>query len=170
MRKTLALLTLAAPLALAACADDTADNADTDTVAEADISADVATSEPAPLEPVSFADSDETGTYTMMDEEGTSASLSLNSSDKTYEYTDEEGTVHRGNYSYADDYRLMIEDYRGSPAWFSFDNSKLYQLASETSLPQDRITVTAEYSRNDSMTSGGPNAVTASIADKRKTD
>ena len=103
----------------------------------------------------------------MTAEDGTSERLTLDPEDKSYTYTGADGVERTGNY--ADDYRLMIEDYDGSPAWFSFDNSTLYRLTSADAEPNDPITVSARYTRDNTSAAqtGGPNATTATVADKR---
>ena len=176
MRKILALTALAASFALLACGSDV-DEADTEVVdagAETEMAADNSTAmgsptSQEPINAVTLADNDVSGTYSMTDADGSASQLTLNP-DNTYTYTRADGQSFNGRYGFYDDYRLQIEDFDGSDAYFSFDNSSLYRLASETSLPQDRITVTAQYDRSDNTNAsqtGGPGATTNNVADKR---
>lgn len=149
MRKYIAL-TAIAPLALvAACGDN---DAEEDTVDTADTS--MATElEPEPVEatPTPIAEAgDFSGAYTYAANDGTGTSVRLNASDDTYEYTGEDGTVRTGTYSRASDgYRLIFEDYYGSPAYFTISNGELVRLAGDVEVTDD-ITVTGDrFARDD---------------------
>lgn len=167
--RALFAVTAAAPLMLiAACQNEAADEAElageTMTM-ETETNADESSIDAVPLAGAALD-----GNYAMTGADGSSSRIALQSQDMSYEYTRPDGTISRGNYSYADDYRLMIEDYDGSPAYFSFDNSALYQLGNENAAPYDRITVRGEYKRDNTNAAqvGGPGATTSSVADKRQ--
>ena len=185
-----------APIALlAACGsnDSDADNA----AAPAD-SAMIETSAPTPAAaaPTRLADAgDFSGSYSFSeptaaeaamvsdqagaDAAGSSAgttpaggSIKFNSADNTYEYTPATGPVRKGNFSRADDnYRLMIEDWDGGPAYFAFSNGDLYRLQGDTPM-SDTINVTGErYARSsnsDNPTPGNPSGAVNSVKDKRE--
>ena len=174
--RTLVALIAATPLALVvACQGNT--DSETDTalateemeVTQPGMATTTDGAEEGDISAVTLADNDVSGDYTVAGEDGTSSRLRLNSQDMSYSYTGADGVERTGNYSYADDYRLMIEDYDGEDAWFSYDNSSLYRLGSADALPTDRITVTARYDRDNTNAAqtGGPGATTNSVADKR---
>ena len=99
-------------------------------------------------------------------------SIKFNSADNTYEYTPATGPVRKGNFSRADDnYRLMIEDWDGGPAYFAFSNGDLYRLQGDTPM-SDTINVTGErYARannSDNPTPGNPAGAVNSVQDKRE--
>ena len=99
-------------------------------------------------------------------------SITFNSAGNTYEYTPASGPVRRGNFTRADDdYRLMIEDWDGGPAYFAFSNGDLYRLQGDTPM-SDTINVTGErYARSnnsDNPTPGNPSGAVNSVKDKRE--
>jgi|GEM_PF-1086377 len=99
-------------------------------------------------------------------------SIRFNSADNTYEYTPADGAVRTGSFSRADDnYRILIEDFDGGPAYFAFSNGDLYRLANNTPM-SDTINVTGDrYARNnnsDNPTPGNPSGATNSVKDKRE--
>jgi hypothetical protein len=99
-------------------------------------------------------------------------SIRFNSADNTYEYTPAEGPARTGSFSRTDDnYRLLIEDFDGGPAYFAFSDGDLYRLSGDTPM-SDTINVTGErYSRSnnsDNPTPGNPSGATNSVKDKRE--
>lgn len=159
MRKFLTI-TAAAPLALlAACGDsepdeDMAIDADQESVMTED--ADMAMSEDGPATRLEDA-GDFSGTYTAQGSDGTSRSLTLDSSDDSYEYTASDGTTRTGNFTRLDDgYRLQIEDYDGSPGYFTFSNGELVQLENDTEMTADSMASGERYSNDDAVFSRDP--------------
>ena len=155
MRKLL-VLTAAAPLALlAACGDsDTDTMAETDTAAMADAETNATTAAAdmdAPSPATTLADAgDYSGTYSMSAPDGTMRGVTLNSSDSTYSYTAADGTERTGSYTVAPDgYRLSIEDFYGTPAYFAISNGSLVRLQGDTAIDETNIEVTGErYARS----------------------
>ena len=151
MRKIITL-TAAAPLALlAACGDnEPADDLDADPV-ETTMPADDMSNMQADGPATTLEETGEfSGTYNMQSEDGTSRSIRLDSSDDSYEYTASDGTTRTGNYTRLDDgYRLQIEDYDGSPGYFTFSNGQLVRLQDDTSINEGMTVQGERYSRDD---------------------
>ncbi|MWV26606.1 hypothetical protein [Aurantiacibacter rhizosphaerae] len=162
MRKFIAI-TAAAPLALlAACGDsEPADDMETAPV-ETTMAADDATATmPADGPATTLDDSgDFSGTYNMQGDDGTSRSVTLNSADDSYEYTAADGTTRTGNYTRMDDgYRLQIEDFDGSPGYFTFSNGDLVRLQNDANVEEGMTVQGERYSngnRDDAVFSREP--------------
>ncbi|MGB3796452.1 MAG: hypothetical protein WA957_09140 [Alteraurantiacibacter sp.] len=154
MRKIL-VISAAAPLALlAACGDsEPAEDVDTTSV-ETTMPADDMSTTMAADGPATTLDEsgDFSGTYSMQGEDGADRNVTLNSADDSYEYTASDGTTRTGNYTRMDDgYRLQIEDYDGSPGYFTFSNGELVRLQDDTTVNEGTTVQGERYSsRNDS--------------------
>ena len=145
-------LTAAAPLALLAACGDSEPAEDIDTApVETTIPEETTAAMPADGPATTLDDSgDFSGTYAMQGEDGTSSSITLNSADDSYEYTASDGNTRTGNYTRLDDgYRLQIEDYDGSPGYFTFSNGQLVRLQGDTSVNEGMTVQGERYSRDD---------------------
>lgn len=162
MRKT-TILIAAAPLALlAACgdgADETAETADTmDTAStEATTGTDV-TEADDPGTATTLADAgDYSGTYNFSSEDGETRSITLDSTDKSYSYTGEDGTEKTGTYSWASDgYRLSIPDYYGSDTYFAFRGDSFYRVPSDLEFDAETEVSGDRYRQSDAQFSRRP--------------
>ncbi|RPF71604.1 hypothetical protein [Aurantiacibacter spongiae] len=149
MRNLLKFTAAAAPLALlAACGSDEPTDDVTDVAAAPATSTDAGMTEPGPATRLSDA-GDYSGTYNYANSDGTTSSLSLNSSDNTYEYTGSDGSPRTGTYTVDDDgYRLTIDDYNGSPGYFAISNGALYRLQNDTAIDADTMVSGERYTRD----------------------
>ena len=156
MRKSL-ILAAAAPLALlAACGDNEADNAAmTEDTAAADSMANdsamadtTATAEAGPATTLADA-GDYSGVYSYTGADGDTA-VRINSADSTYEYVGPDNQVQTGSYTTTPDgYRFRIDNWYGSPTWFTVSNGQLVRLNEDLELnTENAMTVTGErYTR-----------------------
>ena len=86
----------------------------------------------------------------MQGDDGTNRSVTLDASDDSYEYTASDGTTRSGNFIRLDDgYRLQIEDYDGSPGYFTFSNGQLVRLQDDTSVNEGMTVQGERYSSED---------------------
>ena len=148
------LLIAAAPLAmLAACGDGDVEETEVDTemattegmetdamASSAESGSGVATSQ---------ADAgDYSGVYSYEGEDGTSNAVRLNASDNTYEYVGADDEVRSGSYTWEDDgYRLRIEDFDGSPAWFTISDGDLVRLQGDSEVNASTTVQGERYAR-----------------------
>lgn len=160
MRKIIALSAIAPIAMLAACGDNEVEN-EAMTAENAEMTTEMTSPvEPQPAQATTLDEAgDFSGTYDYTGEDGTSTSVTLNSEDDSYEYTDAEGEVRTGNFTRLDDgYRLRIEDWNGAPAWFTISQGDLIRLQQDSSVTSD-ITVEGERfvrSDEDAMFSRDP--------------
>ena len=155
MRVSVAFIA-AAPLALlAACGESTPVDEMNAEPMETVLATEAA--EPEPISAIDLSQADYTGAYTMIEEDGTRETITLNP-DMTFEYTTSDGLTRTGEYRVMDDdLRLMIEDFDGRAAYFSLDDDTLYRLASQTADPTDRILAIGEYHRQSADRDGSRN-------------
>lgn len=151
MRKY-SILLAAAPIALlAACGGETeqqVDTADTDTAMTDDATASDSY-EDGPATKLADA-GDYSGAYTYVGEDGTKRRVSVNSSDKTYSYTDADGNEQTGTYTVADDgYRFRIESFYGGPGWFTIRDGWLVRLDNEDEVTGETVVRGERYQRDD---------------------
>ncbi|KLE34174.1 hypothetical protein [Aurantiacibacter luteus] len=155
MRKYL-ILTAAAPLALlAACgdsdADETAmadDTAAADTMANDNAMAADTTAEAGPATTLADA-GDYSGVYSYTGADGDTA-VRINSADMTYDYVGPDNQVQTGKYTTTPDgYRFKIDNWYGSPTWFTVSNGQLVRLNEDMELnTENSMTVTGDrYTR-----------------------
>lgn len=152
MRKSL-ILAAVAPLALlAACGDADTETATTDADMAADatandtaMTADADAAMEADAPPTALADA---GDYSGVYYYGTGAderAVRINSAAKTYDYMGSDGVMKSGTYTATPDgYRLWIEDFYGTPAWFSLSNGRLVRLEQDVEITDPTVVVTGE--------------------------
>lgn len=154
------ILLAAAPLALlAACGDGADDTAETAETAETDVAMDTAATpaadtsamvdESGPATPIADA-GDYSGTYDFAGEDGSTRSVRLDSSDKSYRYMANDGTEKRGQYTVTPDgYRLYLSDYYGSPGWFVYRNDAFDLVRNDIEVTEGSMITGERYARAD---------------------
>lgn len=148
--RNMTFLLAAAPLALlAACGEpETEDTAalETDTAASTQSADDTRSDHATDLDEAG----DFSGTYSFDAPDGTRTQLTVNAQDDTFEYKGADGTLESGNYDrLADGYRIKIEDWFGSPAYFTVSDGDLVRLEQDIDITPDMQVSGERYVRGD---------------------
>ena len=154
MRKFTILLA-AAPLAmLAACGEAETDadmtDADATTVATSDNDP-TAAGDYTPGPATALADAgDISGGYTYTAEDGTSRSVKIDASNKSYTYYGPDGITRTGDYTWTPDgFRLMLPDFDGTQSWFVVREGSLVRLNEDKKWTPEMTVEGDRYARDD---------------------
>ncbi|OYX47309.1 MAG: hypothetical protein B7Y87_01580 [Sphingomonadales bacterium 32-64-22] len=104
---------------------------------------------------------DYSGSYTLIDLDGSRSNLTLDKDAGTYEYVSPDGTT-AGKYRRLDSGRISIENFDGSIGYFSIAPGAVYRLSGAGS-PFDEIDPGRMYRRSDYAVEAGPGVATSPV-------